>query len=48
MRDVDAPTGFLIHDGLINDRGWNLLAIQIGNLGPTTLTDHRDQQPFTL
>ncbi len=48
VRDVDAPTGFLIHDGLINDRGWNLLAIQIGNLGPTTLTDHRDQQPFTL
>lgn len=48
VRDVDAPTGFLIHDGLINDRGWNLLATQIGNLGPTTLTDHRDQQPFTL
>lgn len=48
VRDVDAPTGFLIHDGLINDRGWNLLATQIGNLGPTKLTDHRDQQPFTL
>lgn len=46
VRDVDAPHGFLIHDGLLNERGWNLLHTQIGNLGPTEIADHRDQQPF--
>ncbi|MGO4956446.1 MBL fold metallo-hydrolase [Luteococcus sp. Sow4_B9] len=48
VRDVDAPKGFLIHDGLVNERGWNLLNTQIGNLAPTALEDHRDQQPWIV
>jgi len=48
VRDVDAPHGFLIHDGLLNERGWTLLHTQIGNLGPTEIADHRDGQAFTV
>lgn len=48
VRDVEAPRGFMIHDGLVNERGWALLHKQISNLGPTVIEDHRDQQPWTV
>lgn len=47
-RAVDAPRGFLIHDALLSETGWNLLNTLIGNNGPTELADHRDHKPFTL
>lgn len=47
VRAVNAPKGFFIHDALLSERGWALIARQVGNLGPTELADHRDGQPFT-
>lgn len=48
MREVNAPQGLLIHDGLLNERGWKLFHTQLGNLTSTQLPDHRDQQPFQV
>ncbi|MEL4357335.1 MULTISPECIES: MBL fold metallo-hydrolase [unclassified Luteococcus] len=48
VRDVDATQGFLIHDGLLNERGWNLSFNRLGEMGNTTITDHRDRQPWTV
>ncbi|MCL1923698.1 MAG: MBL fold metallo-hydrolase [Propionibacteriaceae bacterium] len=46
VRAVDAPQGFLIHDGLLNDRGWNLTFNRLSDMTATTLGDHRDMKPF--
>lgn len=40
-REVGAPKGFLIHDGLINDRGLGLVANRLGEMTPTALVDLR-------
>ena len=41
-RTVGAPMGFPIHDGLINDRGWNLIVNRINDMTETRLHDYRD------
>ncbi|OYO24633.1 Zn-dependent hydrolase [Enemella dayhoffiae] len=46
-RQVAAPRGFLVHDGLLNDRGWGLVNGRIGEMTPTELVDLRDGTPWT-
>ncbi|MEL4504158.1 MBL fold metallo-hydrolase [Luteococcus sp. H138] len=48
VRDVDAAQGFLIHDGLLNERGWSLSFNRMGEMSNTTLADHRDQRPWIV
>lgn len=48
LRDVDAAHGFLIHDGLLNERGWKLSFDRMGEMGRTEVSDHRDGQPFNV
>jgi L-ascorbate metabolism protein UlaG (beta-lactamase superfamily) len=45
-RAVAAPAGFLIHDGLLGERGWSLAFNRIGGMSPTHLTDLRDGVPW--
>ncbi|MDR0960586.1 MAG: MBL fold metallo-hydrolase [Propionibacteriaceae bacterium] len=40
-RALAAPRGFLIHEGLVNERGWALSFGRIGAMSPTELTDLR-------
>lgn len=47
-RAVGAPQGFLIHDGLLNDRGLALIARHVAALSPTELVDVRDTRPWQL
>lgn len=47
-RAVGAPMGFPIHDGLINDRGWNLIVNRINDMTETRLQDYRDGQPHPI
>jgi len=42
VRAVQAPRGFLIHDGLINERGWSLTFSRLNEMTPTVFTDLRD------
>ena len=42
VRAVAAPQGFLIHDGLINERGWALTYARLNEMTPTTFSDLRD------
>ncbi|MCL1907366.1 MAG: MBL fold metallo-hydrolase [Propionibacteriaceae bacterium] len=46
VREVDAPQGFLIHDGLINERGWNLTFHRLGEMTNTHLADRRSMEGF--
>lgn len=48
IRAVDAKHGFLIHDGLVNERGWGLCFGRYNEMTGTEFSDHRDQQPFTI
>ena len=48
VRAVRAPQGFLIHEGLINERGWDLTFSRLTEMTPTTFTDLRDGHPLTL
>jgi L-ascorbate metabolism protein UlaG (beta-lactamase superfamily) len=41
-RQVGAPQGFLVHEGLLNERGWALAFSRINDMTPTKLTDIRD------
>lgn len=41
VRDVDAPQGFLIHDGLLNERGWKLASDRMADQTSTRVDDHR-------
>jgi L-ascorbate metabolism protein UlaG (beta-lactamase superfamily) len=41
-RALAAPHGFLIHDGLVNERGWALSFSRLNEMTPTTLEDLRD------
>jgi L-ascorbate metabolism protein UlaG (beta-lactamase superfamily) len=47
LRAVAAPTGFPIHDGLVNERGWQLAFTRYNDMTPTKLADLRDRQPWT-
>lgn len=47
-RTVAAPQGFLVHDGLLNERGWKLVSDRIGDLTEIRLHDYRDQQPHSI
>lgn len=38
-RAVGAPRGFLIHDGLLNERGLGLISTHVGRLSQTELVD---------
>ncbi len=46
-RAVAAPQGFLIHDGLLSERGWGLVYGRIGDMTPTQAVDLRDGRPWT-
>lgn len=43
-RQIGAPMGFPIHDGLINERGWGLVTSRIEAMSDTQLSDLRDGQ----
>ena len=45
-RAVGAKQGFLIHEGLLNERGYGLISKHVGALSPTTLADVRDTRPW--
>lgn len=45
-RAVGAPRGFLIHDGLLNERGQALIVKHVTALSPTVLVDVRDTRPW--
>jgi L-ascorbate metabolism protein UlaG (beta-lactamase superfamily) len=47
LREVAAPSGFCIHDGLVNERGWRLAFTRYNDMTPTTLLDLRDRRPWT-
>ena len=46
-RAVAAPQGFLIHEGLLSERGWGLIFGRIGDMTPTQPVDLRAGQPWT-
>lgn len=46
-RAVAAPQGFLIHEGLLSERGWGLVFGRIGDMSPMQLVDLRPGQPWT-
>ena len=46
-REVGAPQGFPIHDGLLSERGWALVFGRITDMTPCTLTDLRGKGPWT-
>lgn len=46
IRAVGAAQGFLIHDGLVNERGWNLSFSRFNELTSTHFTDLRDTGPW--
>lgn len=45
-RAVDAPQGFLIHEGLLGPRGVNLVFGRVSEMTPTKLVDLRGGQPW--
>jgi L-ascorbate metabolism protein UlaG (beta-lactamase superfamily) len=47
-RALAAPQGFLIHDGLVNERGWALSFGRLGEMTPTTFYDRRAGQPWSV
>lgn len=47
-RAVGAPRGFLIHDGLLNDRGVGLIDKHVTALSQTSLVDLRGGQPWQV
>ena len=46
-REVGAPQGFPIHDGLLSERGWGLVFGRITDMTPCSLTDLRGKGPWT-
>lgn len=47
-RAVAAPQGFLIHDGLLGPRGWNLVFGRLNDMTPTAFTDLRNAGAVSL
>ncbi|MCL2481962.1 MAG: MBL fold metallo-hydrolase [Propionibacteriaceae bacterium] len=48
IRDIKAPQGFLIHDGLINETGWGLSFARFNEMTPTVFSDLRSGQFVSL
>ena len=48
VRAVNAPRGFLVHEGLLNERGWALTFSRLNEMTATVFTDLRDGVPLTL
>lgn len=48
IRAVDAQAGFLIHEGLLNDRGWTLSFDRFSEMTSTRFHDLRDGEPTEL
>jgi hypothetical protein len=46
-REVAAPQGFAIHDGLLNERGWSLVFNRISDMTPCQLVDLRGKGAWT-
>lgn len=46
VRAVGAPHGFLIHEGLLAPRGWALAFNRLDEMGPATLVDLREANPW--
>ncbi len=46
-REVAAPQGFPIHDGMLNERGWSLAFNRVSEMTPCKLTDLRGKGPWT-
>jgi len=46
-REVGAPQGFLIHDGMLNERGWSLVFNRVRDMTPCALTDLRGKGAWT-
>jgi len=46
-REVAAPQGFPIHDGLLNERGWGLVFTRVTDMTPCKLTDLRGKGAWT-
>ncbi len=47
-RAVGARQGFLIHDGLLSERGWNLAYGRLGQMCDLDLKDLRDGSPWNV
>lgn len=47
-REVGAPQGFLIHDGLLGERGVKLTFDRVTEMTPAKLVDLRDHKPWTV
>ncbi len=47
VRAVDAPQGFPIHDGLLHERGFELVLGRMNAMTPTEVKDLRDHSPWT-
>ena len=47
VRAVDAPQGFPIHDGLLHERGFQLVLARMNAMTPTEVRDLRDGTPWT-
>ena len=45
-REVGAPEGFIIHDGLLSERGFGLVNGRVAEMSPTRLVDLRGGEPF--
>ena len=41
-REVAAPLGFGIHEGLLSELGWGLMTGRVNDMSPTQMTDLRD------
>ena len=46
-REVAAPQGFAIHDGLLNERGWSLVFNRVSEMTPCALVDLRGKSAWT-
>lgn len=47
-REVAAPVGFGVHEGLLNDLGWGMMTGRVNDMSPTAMTDLRDGRPRTV
>lgn len=47
-REVAAPVGFGIHEGLLSELGWGLMTGRVDDMSPTSMTDLRDGKPRTV
>ncbi|MDR2930387.1 MAG: MBL fold metallo-hydrolase [Propionibacteriaceae bacterium] len=48
VAELGAASGFLIHDGLVNERGWSLAFSRVNEMTDTMVVDRRDGRPFEV